>query len=175
MGKHQNSHNKNKQRRNRIHVNSVELNTMEYVQQFLNDPEKFILLNFKHKPTIKEISAMLHVSESAISYKLHEYGYMHLTAPELSSMEYEICEFIKHIRPGLTVINNDHEQIKPFELDIYMPELKVAIECNPAWTHHSSVNVFHKNGKLLNKYYHRDKTRMCESKGIRLIHVFGYD
>ena len=51
------------------------------------------------------------------------------------------------------------------ELDIYIPENKLALEING--------NYFHSElGGKKNKYYHVNKTELCESKNIQLIHIF---
>jgi very-short-patch-repair endonuclease len=49
------------------------------------------------------------------------------------------------------------------ELDIYITELKIAIECNGLYWH---------SDLMKSKDYHLDKTEQCESKGIRLIQIF---
>lgn len=54
--------------------------------------------------------------------------------------------------------------IKPKELDIYIPSLKLAIEyCGLYW--HSEISGKSKN-------YHYDKMKACEAQGIRLITLF---
>jgi hypothetical protein len=51
------------------------------------------------------------------------------------------------------------------ELDIYVPSKSVAIECDGLFWHGEDVG---NKGRR----YHIDKTIECESKGIRLIHIF---
>lgn len=60
------------------------------------------------------------------------------------------------------VLQNDRQKIK-FELDIYMPELNIAIEYNGLYWH----SELYKDDK-----YHLNKTLACEKAGISLIHVF---
>ena len=45
-----------------------------------------------------------------------------------SNLEKELIDFCKHFYPNL--ITNNKELIKPLELDIVIPELKLAIEFN---------------------------------------------
>ena len=59
------------------------------------------------------------------------------------------------------IITNDRFTIKPKELDIYVPERKIAIEYDGLYWH-----------SLGDKIYHLNKTNICESKGIHLIHIF---
>lgn len=79
----------------------------------------------------------------------------------VSEAEKELGSFIeKHISD---VIKNDRKIIHPFELDIHIPDLKVAFEFNGLHWHNE-----------LNKLdtYHLDKTTACENKNIHLIHIF---
>jgi hypothetical protein len=80
-----------------------------------------------------------------------------------SYAEKEIVEFIKSIYDG-EIIENDRELIKPFELDIVLPDKKLAIEYNGLFWHNEY------SGK--DKYYHFNKTESCESKDYQLIHIF---
>lgn len=80
-----------------------------------------------------------------------------------SLAEKEIQEFIKN-NTTYTIICNNRKLVKGFEIDIYLPELKLAIEYNGIkW--HSELN-----GK--NKDYHLNKTLECEKQNISLIHIF---
>jgi hypothetical protein len=63
------------------------------------------------------------------------------------------------------VLMNDKTVLSPQELDIYIPSLNFAIECNGIYWH-SEVT----GGK--NKVYHINKTKRCVVKNIRLIHIF---
>jgi len=81
----------------------------------------------------------------------------------ISRSELELRFFIESIYKS-TIIYNDRTIIEPKELDIYLPELKIAIEYNGLFWH--SV----KNGK--DKYYHRNKYDACLKKDITLITIF---
>ncbi|MBR4316776.1 MAG: hypothetical protein IKP65_07450 [Alphaproteobacteria bacterium] len=80
-----------------------------------------------------------------------------------SYFEKEILEFIKSIYDG-EVISNDRSFIAPYELDIYIPEKKIAIEFDGLFWHNE------KSGK--DKNYHLNKTELCEKKDVQLIHIF---
>lgn len=84
-----------------------------------------------------------------------------------SVSEREIGDFVKSIYSG-NVVFNTKRIISPNELDIYMPDLKLAIEYDGLYWHaFENVNKSHGN-----KNYHLDKTNACEEKGVRLIHIF---
>lgn len=56
---------------------------------------------------------------------------------------------------------------KPFEIDVYIPELRIGFEYNGLWAHcEARLKEF--------KTKHKFKTDMCQEQGIRLIHVFGH-
>ena len=80
-----------------------------------------------------------------------------------SKGEEEIVEFLKE-NTKYTIQERDKNIISPYELDIYIPEKKLAIEYNGLIWHSE------KFGK--DKTYHLKKTELCEKQGIRLIHIF---
>ena len=61
---------------------------------------------------------------------------------------------------------NESTLIKPYQLDFYFPDLRLAIECDGSWWHSIEAGIY-------NKDYHLMKTKMCEDQDIRLIHIFG--
>jgi very-short-patch-repair endonuclease len=79
-----------------------------------------------------------------------------------SSMEKELYEFIKN-NYNSDILVNRKDIIKPHELDIYLPNLKLSFEFNGLYWH----NELNKN-----KNYHLNKTEECEKQGIKLIHIY---
>jgi hypothetical protein len=78
--------------------------------------------------------------------------------------EKEIVEFLKNILPaGDTIIEKSRDF--GFEIDIFIPNKKLAIEFNGLYWH-SEI------GGKKNKYYHLNKTKECENNNIHLIHIF---
>lgn len=78
-----------------------------------------------------------------------------------SKGEKELYEYIKSIYSG-EVKPNVRKLVSGFELDIYLPKLKIAFEYNGIYFHSSSMK---------DKYYHQDKTKACYNAGIRLAHI----
>lgn len=79
----------------------------------------------------------------------------------ISKGENEVFEFVKSIIE-VGVLQNDREKIKPKELDIYIPELNLAIEFNGFYWH--SLKIKPEN--------HREvKTKLCNDVGLELLHV----
>lgn len=83
----------------------------------------------------------------------------------ISKAEKEVLAFVKSILPENTIIlENDRTLIPPKEVDIYIPEYKIAIEYNGLYWH-SEIS----GGK--DKHYHLDKSNECFAKGVQLIHI----
>lgn len=91
-------------------------------------------------------------------YKIEEYSNKHVK----SCNEECIYQYIKNIYSG-TIIQHTRKIIKPYELDIYLPEINLAIEYNGMYWH---------NANNVSENYHFNKTKLCEQKEIRLIHIF---
>ena len=79
-----------------------------------------------------------------------------------SLMEQELANFVKSL--GLVTLENNRTIISPQELDIVIPELKIAIEFNGAYWHSEQA------GK--DKNYHLAKLNKTREAGYRLIQIF---
>jgi very-short-patch-repair endonuclease len=82
-----------------------------------------------------------------------------------SKIEKDLLKFIKHHSKN-KVLNSVKNVIDGYELDIYIPELKLAFEFNGLYWH---------NELTKDKNYHLNKTELCESKGISLVHIYEDD
>jgi len=83
--------------------------------------------------------------------------------PHIDSLpEKELYDFISSF--GFKVLRNDRTIISPLELDIVIPEKKLAIEFNGLYWHSFKM------GK--DKNYHLEKTIKSASVGYQLIHIF---
>ena len=113
------------------------------------------------KPFIVDIACNLNLHEGTIrkyinKYNLHDY----INKSYRSRYEKEIANMVKGAK--LTV----RDVISPYELDIYIPDKKLAIEFNGNYWH---SDIFK------DRYYHQNKTIECAKKGIQLIHIFEYE
>jgi very-short-patch-repair endonuclease len=82
-----------------------------------------------------------------------------------SKPEQKLLDYFTTNYPTTNIVHNDRTQINPYELDLYFPDNKLAVEvCGLYW--HSEIS----GGK--SKKYHYDKMMRCFEKGIRLITVF---
>lgn len=80
----------------------------------------------------------------------------------ISNKERSITEYVVSHFSG-ELLNNNRSVISPLELDIYLPDLKLAIEFNGNYWH---------SEQYVSKNYHINKTNLCKEKGIQLIHIF---
>lgn len=84
-------------------------------------------------------------------------------AIQRSKGEKELCQYIKSLYSG-KILENTRKFIGGKELDIYLPELKLALEYNGEYWHQ-----FHEEKE---PGYHKDKRKVCENKNIKLIEVW---
>jgi hypothetical protein len=83
-----------------------------------------------------------------------------------SLKEQELSEFVQSF--GFTVLTNvkSKDLIYPLSLDIWIPELQMAIEFNGDYWH---------SDKFKDKSYHLTKLSACEAKNIQLIQVLEHE
>ena len=123
--------------------------------------------NYKLKFLCKKCN---HEFESKIDYLFFSrYGLSNIRCPhcfpqsaKASLKERALGEFIKSVYSG-EIVFNSKSIISPYELDIYIPEKKLAIEFDGLYWHSDSRK---------DKNYHLFKTNLCVEKGIQLIHIF---
>ena len=145
-------------------------------QEFLKDPEAWIRNRFEDcKPTYNQLSSELGVATCSISQRLHDMGLTHLVDTYVSTMEQDVISFIRQERPDLEILHNDRTVLKPREIDIYLPELKFGIECNPTCSHNSSRSSWIPGFYGVPSTYHRDKSIQASKQGVFLLHLFGYE
>jgi hypothetical protein len=80
-------------------------------------------------------------------------------------MEKNILKYIEKKQKTI-IYTNCKNIITPLELDIYIPELKLAFEFNGLYWH---SEIYKENN------YHLNKTEMCEKQGIQLIQIWEDD
>lgn len=85
----------------------------------------------------------------------------------VSKPEIEITELIKSVYDGEVLTNVRNILSHNRELDIYIPDLKIAIEYNGM--------VWHSEKFDKGKYYHLNKLEECNKMGIKLIQIYEYE
>ena len=84
-----------------------------------------------------------------------------------SKGEIEMCEYIKSIYPGKVSENSRKLLGNGMELDVYLPELKLALEYNG--------DYWHKIREKDQPGYHENKRKLCNDKGIKLVEIWEKD
>lgn len=123
---------------------------------------KELLYNMHHneKKSAQEIADSLNVDQNTILrwFKIHN---IECRRWFTSTGQKEIAEYIRTL--NVEVIENDRQQISPYELDVFIPKYNIAIEfCGLFW--HNELHV--------DKNYHLSKLERCNKKQIRLITIF---
>lgn len=87
----------------------------------------------------------------------------------VSKKEKDVVKYIKSIYDGEVlenitniIANNNHRY---YELDIYIPSLKLAFDFNGTYWH---------SNRFKDKLYHQRKTKACYEQGVQLIHIYEY-
>lgn len=81
---------------------------------------------------------------------------------QTSKGEKEVLTYIKSIYSD-KIIENSKKIINPYELDIFLPDLNLAIEYNGYYWHNKREKEM--------PGYHKLKAKLCKSKNIRLINI----
>lgn len=142
--------------------------------QFVSDPVNFIVTNYIDSPTLTELSRDTGVDVATISAHVLESNAQQYISYHVSTMERDIVLYIKSIAPDIKIVQHDRSMIYPNELDIYLPDYHVGIECNPTVTHNSS-RMDPWSGAPKHYRYHQQKSIDCRNNGVFLFHVFGYE
>lgn len=142
--------------------------------QFNKDPAAYIEAHFDHSPTIRELEQDLGVTDTPIYNAVIHHGCRDMLSRSVSSMETEVMNYLNSIVPNIQLVHRDRSIIKPYEIDIYLPEYKVGIECNPSVTHNSSI-ADPWGGPPKSYDYHKIKSEMAQNAGIFMFHIFGYE
>lgn len=82
---------------------------------------------------------------------------------EDKTLETDFFNFISSLTDK-EVLRNTRNVIAPLELDIYIPDMKLAFEFNG--------NYWHSENFGRGKNYHLIKTEICNKVGVRLIHIW---
>jgi AraC-like DNA-binding protein len=128
----------------------------------LNDPDWLLDQHKNNKLTQNSIARVLGVSPRTISKKFQDFNIEPLQFYQ-SVGEQQLTQFIQDNYDG-NIILRTRSIISPLELDIYLPDLKLAIEYSGIYWHSEN------NGK--DKSYHLTKLNRCTELGIRLIQLY---
>jgi hypothetical protein len=141
--------------------------------KFLNNPEQYMASHFSYIPNVKELEDLVGIGSGTIMYWLDRLGKSDLVKYTKSYKEDECINLLRSIDPDVNIQRNNRQLIKPYEIDIVLPDYNLGIEVNPTSTHNSTFDPFYHEPKPAN--YHTIKTDISIDAGIKLFHLFGYD
>lgn len=84
-----------------------------------------------------------------------------------SEFEKEVSAFIRSQLPDAELVLNTRKVIAPYELDIYLPEYNIGVECNGSY--------WHAENQGRKKQYHLNKLKSAQAQGIQLIQIWEHD
>lgn len=130
-----------------------------------------------HKKKCDDIGNELNISKSTVSVwlskhniqsnEVNSYDRNHVT---VSNECQEIVNYIQSIYQGSIQLNN-RTILNGLELDIYLPDINLAIEYNGVYSHLYRPEEDSFSSRKDSKY-HLHKTVECEKQNIQLIHIF---
>lgn len=135
---------------------------IKYSKNKYNDLYSFHESVYKNADTHITINCSFHgdFEQSPRSFLSGRIGCEGCSLRKDSAPEEEVFNFVSGI---IKAERNNRDILEGKELDIFLPEVNIAIEFNGLYWHSS---------KFKEKYYHLNKTKECSLQGIKLIHIF---
>lgn len=125
---------------------------------------KFIIDNFSDKPNYAAVARVLGCSDNKVRIAARKNGWEDYFSIYVSSPEVELQNLLKEF--NVDFVPHERKILNGMEIDIYIPTKKIGIEFNGDYWHSDAIKE---------KNYHFDKSKLAESKGIRLIHIYEYE
>lgn len=122
-------------------------------------------LQFECKSCGNEFSILTYQFYYRINHNLSICTHCHPISENSSLSQIELFNFISKNFRG-DIIMNSRDIIKPYEIDLFIPQLNLAFEFNGVWWH---------SDKFKNENYHQTKFKLCEELGIKLITIWEDD
>lgn len=121
-----------------------------------------------YKPNVNILMDRLNISQSQVLLRIHDFEVEYLVdlSGNRSGFEEEVYKHIKDIYSGEVERNKRGMIGGNNEIDIYIPEKHIGIECNGAYWH---------SEKFLDKKKHIEKTINAMKNGIAIIHIFDFE
>ena len=143
--------------------------SQKHINDFKNFKNKnFIIENFikNEKFLIDKFCEYFNVHKSKANAIKQE---LNILIPNNSNIENKINKIFNFIFK-----EKDRSVIKPFELDLFSKNHKIAIEYDGLLWHSFGKSTYPRfnNYNEIDKNYHLRKTELCETQGIQLLHIF---
>lgn len=148
----------NRKRRSQVHLDQTIIDTKN---------DKQLMHHWYHelKMPVTEIAQRLGVNHSQLCHHFKNNLGIDVIRHQVSSIERQVQEYLTEL--GITYEVSNRTLIGPKELDIYVPDAKIAFELHGlAW---------HCERRGKSKTYHLDKLAACTKQGIRLVQITDHE
>lgn len=134
------------------------IESRENLEKFLNEHSDI--------KTATDLSYILNVTPAYMAQVINNFGFENIIQHNsgVSDLEIQVRDFIETF--GYETVYNSRKILSGQEIDIYIPDKKLAIEFNGNYWHSDLYK---------NEMYHQQKTLSCIKQGIHLIHIFEYE
>lgn len=158
-------------------IPEINLTKSEHSVKLLLENKEYLETEYAKNKTQKEIADEIGVNKSTISVFFKKHGIT--TRPSnwyqkkggRSLEEISLHDWITSVYDGEVIHSDKSVLANCFQLDLYIPDRKLAIEYNGLYTH-----TYKPDGNsvatIKGPDYHLGKTLGCLEKGINLVHVF---
>ncbi len=127
--------------------------------------DEWILQHYYGGMYIYDIADLLNVDVTTIYHRLRKLNVKLKGSNSVSCTEKKIANFIYNNYRG-TILTNTRKIIPPLELDIYLPDIKLAVEYNGSYWH-----SYNKTETTKERNKHKIKNDICAEQGIQLISI----
>lgn len=152
-----------------------DMNFRSKYEKFTEDPRKYILNTFGSSVKFGILYRYLELDLTTVLQYCDKYELWDIVTKQYSVMEQEVSDFIEKLDSSIEITHRDRNILNGKELDLYLPQYKLGIECNPTYTHNSSFPPYSEDTRVMTSSYHKNKTNDAEKAGIFLFHIFGYE
>lgn len=161
---------------NQIFIDKVKSSPefLEVYKEFIDNPRLFLKSHDLVNHSLSQVSRYLNLDITTVEKYCNDYQLWDIVDKRYSMMEAEVEAFLKTLDSNIQIIHNCRSVISPKELDFYLPDYGLGIECNPTYTHNSSIPPF-QDDHPMSTSYHKMKTDLADKAGIQLFHIFGYE
>ena len=119
----------------------------------------------KHK-TCNKIAEEINTTGRTVALTLKKFNIKIRHNYNQSSAETEIINYILSKDKNIKILHGNNKIINPYQIDIYIPNYKLAIEYNGIFFH-----SYYTPENIKEKRYHLNKTLLCQEKNIQLLHI----
>ncbi|AEF56745.1 Hef [Campylobacter phage vB_CcoM-IBB_35] len=145
-----------------------------HITKWVDLNKEFIEENFINDSLFDKEAFMYYFNISDVTAAKYKKKF-NISAPDKSCRSQAQNNIAKKIEVDNMVINS-RSIIRPYELDIFLPDYNLAIEYDGLFFHSRGLHKHRMfNTPDYDKKYHLKKTEMCESLGIQLFHIFESD